>query len=57
VGWGADGGAGRDRCIDFAKDFIVSGTASDQLFGTCESLWEPDMVSVFSWLLWDAVGR
>ncbi|KAI5288652.1 proteasome core particle subunit beta 3, partial [Ascosphaera acerosa] len=24
-------------CIDFAKDFIVSGTASDQLFGTCES--------------------
>lgn len=36
-----------DRCIDFAKDFIVSGTASDQLFGTCESLWEPDMVSVF----------
>lgn len=32
-----------DRCIDFAKDFIVSGTASDQLFGTCESLWEPDL--------------
>jgi 20S proteasome subunit beta 3 len=31
-------------CIDFAKDFIVSGTASDQLFGTCESLWEPDLV-------------
>lgn len=30
-------------CINFAKDFIVSGTASDQLFGTCESLWEPDM--------------
>ena len=32
-------------CIDFAKDFIVSGTASDQLFGTCEGLWEPDLVS------------
>jgi 20S proteasome subunit beta 3 len=31
-------------CIDFAKDFIVSGTASDQLFGMCESLWEPDLV-------------
>ena len=30
-------------CIDFAKDFIVSGTASDQLFGTCEGLWEPDL--------------
>ncbi|KAI9663516.1 MAG: proteasome core particle subunit beta 3 [Alyxoria varia] len=27
-------------CIDYAKDFIVSGTASDQLFGTCEGLWE-----------------
>ena len=34
---------GPRSCIDFAKDFIVSGTASDQLFGTCESLWEPDL--------------
>jgi 20S proteasome subunit beta 3 len=34
-------------CIDFAKDFIVSGTASDQLFGTCEGLWEPDLVRNF----------
>ncbi|OMP84929.1 Proteasome component PUP3, partial [Diplodia seriata] len=31
-------------CIDFAKDFIVAGTASDQLFGTCEGLWEPDLL-------------
>lgn len=31
-------------CIDFAQDFIVSGTATDQLFGMCESLWEPDLV-------------
>ncbi|KAG0125759.1 nucleophile aminohydrolase [Tuber indicum] len=30
-------------CINFAEDFIVSGTASDQLFGTCEGLWEPDL--------------
>lgn len=30
-------------CIDFAKDFVVAGTASDQLFGMCESLWEPDL--------------
>ncbi|KAI4156127.1 MAG: hypothetical protein LQ340_000526 [Diploschistes diacapsis] len=30
-------------CIDFAKDFIVSGTASEQLFGTCEALWEEDL--------------
>jgi len=36
-------------CIDFAKDFIVSGTASEQLFGMCEGLWEPDMVRLFSW--------
>ncbi len=36
-------------CIDFAKDFIVSGTASDQLFGTCEGLWEPDMVCRRPW--------
>lgn len=35
-------------CIDFAKDFIVSGTASDQLFGMCESLWEPDLVCCFA---------
>lgn len=33
-------------CIDFAKNFIVAGTASDQLFGTCEGLWEPDLVRV-----------
>ena len=38
-------------CIDFAKDFIVSGTASDQLFGTCEGLWEPDLVSLCFLLL------
>lgn len=30
-------------CIDFAKDFIVSGTSTDQLYGTCESFWEPDL--------------
>jgi len=35
-------------CIDFAKDFIVSGTASDQLFGMCEGLWEPDLVCLAS---------
>jgi 20S proteasome subunit beta 3 len=30
-------------CIDFARDFVVSGTATDQLYGMCESLWEPDL--------------
>lgn len=39
----ADAACFLNRCIDFAKDFIVSGTASDQLFGTCESFWEPDL--------------
>lgn len=37
-------------CIDFAKDFIVSGTATDQLFGMCEGLWEPDLVRTLSFL-------
>ena len=31
-------------CINFAKDFVVSGTASTQMYGMCESLWEPDLV-------------
>ena len=31
------------RCINYAKDFIVAGTSTNQLFGTCESLWEPDL--------------
>ncbi|KAK7203644.1 nucleophile aminohydrolase [Myxozyma melibiosi] len=30
-------------CINFAKDFVVGGTTSHQLFGMCESLWEPDL--------------
>jgi 20S proteasome subunit beta 3 len=43
-------------CIDFAKDFIVGGTASDQLFGTCEGLWEPDLVC-FSSISFDKVSE
>ena len=31
-------------CINFAKDFVVAGTASANLYGICESLFEPDMV-------------
>ncbi|TIC06881.1 N-terminal nucleophile aminohydrolase [Wallemia mellicola] len=30
-------------CLNFAKDFVVSGTASDKMFGMAESLWEPDL--------------
>ena len=33
-------------CINFAKDFVVSGTTSNQLYGMCESLWEPDLVMI-----------
>ncbi|SRR5258708_2143812 len=31
-------------CLTLPKDFVVAGTASDKLFGTAESLWEPDLV-------------
>jgi len=31
-------------CINFAKDFCVIGTAGTNLYGMCESLWEPDLV-------------
>lgn len=30
-------------CINFAKDFVVAGTASAKLFGVAEGLWEPDL--------------
>ncbi|SJX60555.1 probable PUP3-20S proteasome subunit beta3 [Sporisorium reilianum f. sp. reilianum] len=30
-------------CLNFAKDFVVSGTAADKLFGMAEGLWEPDL--------------
>jgi 20S proteasome subunit beta 3 len=30
-----------------ADDFVVSGTASEQLFGVCETLYQPDLVRIF----------
>ncbi|KAJ2372478.1 proteasome core particle subunit beta 3 [Coemansia sp. RSA 2607] len=30
-------------CPNFPSDFVVTGTASQNLFGMCESLWEPDL--------------
>ncbi|KAJ1656613.1 proteasome core particle subunit beta 3 [Dispira simplex] len=30
-------------CINFAKDFVVAGNAGANLYGMCESLWEPDL--------------
>lgn len=32
-------------CPMVTDDFVVSGTCSEQMYGMCESLWEPDMVS------------
>lgn len=32
-------------CINWAKDFVVAGTASANLYGICEALYEPDLVS------------
>jgi 20S proteasome subunit beta 3 len=33
-------------CLNYAKDFIVNGSASSKLFGVAEGLWEPDLVSL-----------
>lgn len=30
-------------CINWAKDFVVAGTASEKLYGVAEGLWEPDL--------------
>jgi len=30
-------------CLNFAKDFVVAGTASAKLYGVAEGLWEPDL--------------
>ena len=32
-------------CPMVTEDFVVSGTCTEQMYGMCESLWEPDMVS------------
>lgn len=32
-------------CPMVTDDFVVSGTCAEQMYGMCESLWEPDMVS------------
>ncbi|XP_015279043.1 PREDICTED: proteasome subunit beta type-3, partial [Gekko japonicus] len=30
-------------CPMTTADFVVSGTCAEQMYGMCESLWEPDM--------------
>lgn len=32
-------------CPMVPSDFVVGGTSNEQLYGMCESLWKPDMVS------------
>ncbi|KDE04136.1 proteasome subunit beta type-3 [Microbotryum lychnidis-dioicae p1A1 Lamole] len=49
-------------CINFAKDFVVAGTASEKLFGMAESLWEPeleveDLFETISQTLLNAIDR
>ncbi|KDQ53836.1 hypothetical protein JAAARDRAFT_182602 [Jaapia argillacea MUCL 33604] len=36
-------GADLIGCLNFAKDFVVAGTASEKMFGVAEGLWEPDL--------------
>jgi hypothetical protein len=43
-------------CLNYAKDFIVCGTASSKLFGVAESLWEPELVSYKSEVSVQIVG-
>ena len=33
-------------CINWAKDFVVAGTAGPQLYGICEALYEPNLVII-----------
>lgn len=30
-------------CINEPNDFVVGGSASQQLFGICEAVWEPNL--------------
>ena len=32
-------------CPMETEDFVVSGTCNEQMYGMCEALWKPDMVS------------
>lgn len=44
------------------EDFVVSGTCSEQMYGMCESLWEPnleadDLFETISQAILNAVDR
>ena len=38
-------------CPMVTDDFVVSGTCTEQLYGMCESLWRPDMVSTLIYII------
>ena len=38
-------------CPDVTDDFVVSGTCTEQLYGMCESLWEPNMVCLHCFVI------
>lgn len=49
-------------CVNETNDFVVGGTCSGQLYGMCESLWEPDkepddLFETISQALTNAVDR
>lgn len=49
-------------CPMVSNDFVVSGTCSEQMYGMCESLWEPnlepeDLFETISQALLNAVDR
>ena len=44
---------------ELAKDFVVSGTASESLYGACEAMFKPDMVcwsNPFAYALYLSLG-
>ena len=42
-------------CPMVTEDFVVSGTCSEQMYGMCETLFRPDLVSI-TMCLWLLVG-
>ncbi|KAL5996163.1 Proteasome subunit beta type-3-A [Asimina triloba] len=40
--------SGSNGRMELAKDFVVAGTASESLYGACESMYKPDMLSSLS---------
>ena len=44
-------------CPMIPEDFVVTGTCSEQLYGMCESLWEPDMVVVCVYCILKTLSR